>query len=146
MLPVRKRFVNRMPEFFDNEWETLFDWSNKNFSSNKSTMPSVNIKETDDNFVLEMAAPGMKKEHFVIELDKDQLTIKSEQNAENEESNEKYTRKEFSYESFQRTFNLNNQVINQSDIQAEYTDGVLRLTLAKREEAKQQPARLIEVS
>lgn len=146
MLPARKQLLHSMPRFFENEWDTLFDWSNRNFSKDQTTLPSVNIKEDEDSFTLEMAAPGMKKDDFQIELDNDQLTIKSERQAEEEEKEERYTRKEFSYESFQRTFNLNNQVINQSEIKAEYTDGVLRLTLPKREEAKKQPSRLIEIS
>ena len=146
MLPIRKQVVNRMPSFFDSEWETLFDWTDKNFSGSNSTLPAVNIRETEDSYFLEMAAPGMKKEDFTIELDNDQLTIKSEMKEEAEENNKKYTRKEFSYESFQRIFNLNKQVVNQAEIKAEYTDGILTLTLPKREEAKEQPSRLIEIS
>ena len=106
----------------------------------------MNIRETEDSYFLEMAAPGMKKEDFTIELDNDQLTIRSEMKEEAEENNKKYTRKEFSYESFQRIFNLNKQVVNQAEIKAEYTDGILTLTLPKREEAKEQPSRLIEIS
>ena len=146
MLPIRKQVVNRMPRFFDSEWETLFDWTDKNFSGSNSTLPAVNIRETEDSYFLEMAAPGMKKEDFTIELDNDQLTIRSEMKEEAEENNKKYTRKEFSYESFQRIFNLNKQVVNQAEIKAEYTDGILTLTLPKREEAKEQPSRLIEIS
>lgn len=146
MLPIRKQVVNRMPSFFDSEWETLFDWTDKNFSGSNSTLPAVNIRETEDSYFLEMAAPGMKKEDFTIELDNDQLTIRSEMKEEAEENNKKYTRKEFSYESFQRIFNLNKQVVNQAEIKAEYTDGILTLTLPKREEAKEQPSRLIEIS
>lgn len=142
----RKSLLNQMPDFFEKDWEPLFDWSNRLQSNFQNTLPAVNIKETDHSFVLELAAPGMKKEDFVIEVENDKLLIKNKSEKTEEEKSENYTRKEFNYQSFKRSFTLDNQVINQSDIQAEYIDGVLTVTLAKREEAKQQPARMIEIS
>ena len=133
--------------FLDDDWNNLFEWRNRNFSNTTTTLPSVNVKETADEFTVEMAAPGMKKEHFDIQLDNDVLTIRSEVRHEDGEKDEdgKYTRREFSYQSFQRSFNLNNQVVDDANIRASYKDGILRLTLPKKEEAKEKPARTIEV-
>ena len=134
--------------FLDDDWNQLFDWRNRNFSSTTTTLPSVNVRETGNEFVVEMAAPGMKKEDFQIELHNDVLTIRSEQKHENEqqEGNGQYTRREFSYQSFQRSFNFNNRVVDDAQINATYRDGILRLTLPKREEAREKPARQIEVA
>jgi HSP20 family protein len=131
----------------DDDWNNLFDWRNRNFSRNTTTLPSVNVKETNDDFVVEMAAPGMKKDDFDIQLENDMLTIRSEVRHEDGEQNEdgKYTRREFSYQSFQRSFNLNNRVVDDANISATYEDGILQLTLPKKEEAKQKPPRQIEV-
>ena len=134
--------------FLDDDWNQLFDWRNRNFSSTTTTLPSVNVRETGNEFVVEMAAPGMKKEDFQIELHNDVLTIRSEQKYEANQENEKgqYSRREFSYQSFQRSFNFNNRVVDDAQINATYRDGILRLTLPKREEAREKPARQIEVA
>lgn len=134
--------------FLDDDWNNLFEWRNRNYSSPTTTLPSVNVKETGDEFVVEMAAPGMKKEDFDIQLDNNMLTIRSEQRSghDEQEENGKYSRREFSYQSFQRSFNLNNQVVDDANIQATYEDGILRLNIPKREEAKEKPARQIQVA
>jgi HSP20 family protein len=94
-----------------------------------------------------MAAPGMKKEDFKVELNNNILTISSEQKHENEEKEgEKYNRKEFSYQSFQRSFQLSREAVDADNIQAKYENGVLRLVIPKREEVKQKPTRLINIS
>ena len=140
--------IPAMSRFLDDDWNNLFEWRNRNFSSNTSTLPSVNVKETGEEFVVEMAAPGMKKENFDIQLDNNTLTIRSELRSEtnDQEENGKYSRREFSYQSFQRSFKLNNQVVDDAHIQATYEDGILRLSITKREEAKEKPARQIEVA
>lgn len=128
--------------FFNND---LFNWDN-NFTSSGNSIPAVNIKETPDSFVVEMAAPGMNKKDFKIEIDGSALTISSEkQNESEEKEGETYNRKEFSYQSFYRTFYLPKEVVNADKIDAKYENGILRLEIAKREEAKQKPARLINV-
>ena len=107
----------------------------------------VNIKETADNFVVEVAAPGMTKKDFKIELDGNMLTISSEKSDQREENeDEKYTRKEFSYQSFYRTFNLPKEVVDAEKIEAKYENGLLHLMIPKKEEAKQKPPRLIQIS
>ncbi len=112
-----------------------------------STLPAVNIKETENDFQVEVAVPGKKKEDFTIELDQNVLTISSEDKNEKEETSEdgRYTRKEFNYSSFKRAFTLPDTV-EQEKIEAVYNDGVLNIIVPKREESKQKPKRMIAVS
>ena len=146
MLPVKTSLLPTVSRFLEDDWNSLFDWTNRNFALHQSTLPSVNIQENADNFVVEMAAPGMKKEDFIVELHNNVLTIKNEVKNEKKEEDANFTRKEFSYQSFQRSFNLNNNVVDDSNIQAKYQDGILRLTIPKKEEAKEKPSRLIQIS
>ena len=128
--------------FFNND---LFNWDS-NFANSGNSMPAVNIKEKPDAFIVEMAAPGMEKKDFKIELDGTALTISSEKQNESEaKDGENYSRKEFSYQSFYRTFHLPKEVVNADKIQAKYENGLLRLEIPKRDEAKQKPARLIDI-
>jgi HSP20 family protein len=139
---------NSLPGLFDDFFtKDLMDWSNSNFSVTGTTVPAVNVKETADSFEVEMAAPGMKKEDFKVELNNNVLTISSEQKQEHEEKgNERFTRKEFSYQSFQRSFQLSREAVDADNIQAKYENGVLHLVIPKREEVKQKPSRLINIS
>ena len=109
------------------------------------TLPRVNITETDEDFRVEMAAPGMKREDFHVELDNDILIISSEVSDTHEDNNSSYTRKEFNYESFKRSFHLPNTV-EADKIAAKYEDGLLRLVIPKKEEARRKPAKRIEIS
>ena len=140
--------TNSLPGLFDDFFtRDLFDWGTSNFSGAGTTLPAVNVKETADNFEVEMAAPGMNKEDFKVELNNNVLTISSEKKHEHEEKDgEKYSRKEFSYQSFQRSFQLSKEAVDADNIQARYENGVLRLSIPKREEVKQKPARLINIS
>ena len=140
--------INSLPTLFDDFFtKDLFDWGSGNFSNSGTTLPAVNVKENAENFIVEMAAPGMKKEDFKVELNNNVLTISSEQKHEHEEKdNERYTRKEFSYQSFQRSFQLSREAVDAENIQAKYENGVLHLLIPKREEVKQKPARLINIS
>lgn len=108
-------------------------------------IPAVNIREREEHFLLELAAPGMKKEDFKIKLDNNVLTISSEQKEANEEAKEKFTRKEFYYQSFSRSFTLPKSV-DLDKIKADYNHGVLSLTMPKREEAKVAINREIAIS
>ncbi|GAB3552986.1 Hsp20/alpha crystallin family protein [Spirosoma fluminis] len=110
-------------------------------------VPAVNVVEHSDGFRIEVAAPGLKKENFKLSLNHTNLTISAYQETQKEEqekSMEKYTRREFSYSSFQRTFTLPGSV-DADAIQASYNDGVLTINLPKREEAKVKPPRQIEI-
>jgi HSP20 family protein len=136
-----------LPLFFNDMFtKDLFNWGLSNFSNTGTTIPAVNVKETADNFEVEMAAPGMKKDDFKIELDGSMLTISSErQNQTEEKDEEKYNRKEFSYQSFYRSFQLPKEVVDADKINARYENGVLYLLIPKREEVKQKPRRTIEI-
>lgn len=129
-------------DFFSRE---LFNWGNNNFSATRSTLPSVNIKERDDRFEVEVAAPGMEKEDLKITLEGNLLSISSEKKTTNEENNAQYMRKEFSYQSFSRTFELAKDVVDEDKIEATYENGVLRLLIPKTEKAKKQEPKLIEI-
>ncbi len=129
-------------------FEDLFNDSRLADVSNfGSTLPAVNIKETADDFKVEVAVPGKKKDDFNIELDQNVLTISSEDKNETEEKSEDgtFTRKEFNYTSFKRAFTLPDSV-EQDKIKAVYKDGVLNITVPKREESKQKSKRMIAVS
>lgn len=137
-------FPTLFNDFFNRE---LFDWGESNYSNTGTTIPAVNIRETKDGFEVEMAAPGMKKSDFKIELDGNLLTIRSEASRQTEENEaEKYSRREFSYQSFQRSFTLSKDVVDAEKINANYENGVLHLHIPKRDEAKQKPPRMIQVS
>ncbi len=118
------------------------------FTSNFNTgitLPKVNIKETANDFAVEMAVPGLKKSDFQIEIDNQVLSISTETKEENERKEENYTRREFGYSSFKRTFTLPKSV-NADKINASYNEGILSILLPKKEEAKQKPARSIKIS
>ncbi|MGC4235095.1 MAG: Hsp20/alpha crystallin family protein [Niabella sp.] len=130
-------------DFFSRE---LFNWGNSNFSSTLTTVPSVNIKENSDNFEVEVAAPGMEKEDFHIMLEGTTLTISSSKKHQDEVKEDNYTRREFSYQSFQRTFQLPKEVVDEDRIEARYTNGLLKLVIPKTEAAKKKAPRTIEIS
>lgn len=109
------------------------------------TLPAVNIKEDKDEFSLEIAVPGMKKSDFNIDVDNNILSISSEINEEKLEKETNYTRREFGYASFKRTFTLP-ETVESNKISATYKEGILTVRLPKREEAKQKPAKRISVS
>lgn len=105
--------------------------------------PAVNVIEGKEDFKLEIAAPGLKKSDFDINVEKDTLTISAK--VENEKTDGvKYSRKEFDYNNFKRTFQLP-KTIDKTKIEAKFEDGILYLTLAKKEEAKELPARKIAI-
>jgi HSP20 family protein len=95
---------------------------------------------------VEVAAPGMDKKDFKIELNGNMLTISSERKNEWENKDgERYSRREFSYQSFQRTFQLPKDVVDEDKIEAKYDNGLLRLVIPKREHARPRPPRTIEI-
>ncbi len=135
-------FPSIFDRFFDGE---AFDWSNRNFSNTNTTLPSVNIKENQDAFTVELAAPGFEKGDFKIELNNNLLTISSEKKVENEtKEGEYFTKREFSYQSFSRSFTLPN-LADGEKIAANYENGILSVAIPKKEEAKPKPARMIEI-
>ena len=141
------KFSNRMPALFDRFFEPdIFDWSSRHFSNTNTTLPSVNIRENTDGFEVEMAAPGFSKEDFRIELNNNLLTISSEKKVEKEtKEGENFSRQEFSYQSFCRSFMLPSS-ISSDKIGAKYENGILRVSIPKKEEAKPKPAKQIQIS
>jgi len=122
--------------FFNDVFDSIL---NDSFLSDKlaTRVPAVNIAETENEFHIEMAAPGLKKEDFKISLDKNVLSVSAEKKAENFDEGKKYSKKEYSYNSFVRSFTLP-ETVDHSKIEAEYTDGILKLSIAKKEDAKIQ--------
>lgn len=132
---------NWLDDIFNRDLPSVFT---SNFNTGMS-LPKVNIKETADAFIVEMAVPGLKKSDFRIDLDNQVLSISTETKEESEHKGENYTRREFGYSSFKRTFNLPESV-NDEKIDANYKEGILSILLPKKEEAKQKPARSIKIS
>ncbi len=125
-----------MPTFMDdffNPWNQWFE--NGFFNSKTLTVPSVNIQENKDEFTLSLGVPGMKKEDFNIQVEGNLITISSEKEDMKEEKEAKFSRKEFNYSSFSRSFTLPDEV-SMDKIKAHYEDGVLKLSLPKKEEMK----------
>ena len=146
-MKLARRNENYFPSVFDRFFNNeLMDWDYSNFSTTNTSMPAVNVRETSEDFIIEMAAPGMKKGDFKISLLNNTLTISSEKKKEKEENSGKYTRKEFSYQSFQRSFSVPGNTVNAEKIEAKYDEGILNIILPKREEVKPQPVREIKIS
>ena len=142
---VKRKQENWIPSIF----EDLFNDSRlANVANFGSTLPAVNIKETEENFTVEVAAPGKTKEDFIIELNDDLLTISSESKTESSETSDsgRYTRKEFNYVSFRRAFHLP-ETVEQNKIEAKYENGILMIEVPKKEEVKAKAVkRMIAVS
>ena len=142
-----KRDVGYAPtlsNFFDDFFtRDLFNWPSS--SSTGTSIPKVNIYETDSEFHVEMAAPGMSKDDFKVELDNNMLTISSQLETEKDDENKNYQRREYSFQSFVRTFHLPDSAESEK-INAKYVDGVLNLVIPKKEEAKRKPVKTIKIS
>ena len=124
-----------MAPVFNDVFESIF---NDSFLSDRmiSRVPAVNICETDDHYLIEMAAPGLKKEDFNIKLDRNLLNVSVEQRREQNDQNRQYNKREFSYRSFVRSFALPDTA-DDAKIEAQYVDGILNIHVAKKDEAKQ---------
>jgi HSP20 family protein len=139
--------VPSIPALFDDFFSReLFNWGNNNFSSTNTTVPAINIQEKADHFEVEVAAPGMEKKDFNITLEGSILTISSVKQHTDEKKTDNYTRKEFSYQSFQRSLELPKDMVDGEKIKANYENGLLRLTIPKKEEAKRKAPKQIEIA
>lgn len=130
-----KASETRMPFFMDDFFKPWDSWFDKGLMGRMNTVPAVNITENKDDFKVAMAAPGMKKDDFSIDMEGNMLTISCEKEENKEEKDERFNRKEYNYSSFSRSFTLPDD-INKEKIEARYEDGVLKLVLPKKEEAK----------
>lgn len=132
----------RSPSFFD-------DFVMKDLFHHKPatglTIPSANIKETEKNFIIELAVPGKQKSDFNIHIEDQLLTISSEKKQEEKIENEKYTRREFVFHAFSRSFTLPD-TINQEQVKAAYENGILSIELPKKTEVEKNNKKLIHIA
>jgi HSP20 family protein len=137
--------IRKQPPFFPSLIDDLIntDWNLK-VPTFSGTVPAVNIKELDSQFEIELAVPGMKKDDFEIEVEDGVLSISSTQEEEQVNEKGKFTRREFSYSSFRRSFTLPDSV-NPTKIDAAYKEGLLLVLLPKHKEAQPQPKKLIKI-
>ncbi len=148
LIKNRRNFFPELPSIFD-DFITR-DWfqptTPNRYTGN--TLPAVNVKETASSFELEVAVPGMSKNDFKVELDNNVLVISAEHENKKEDKDKEgnYTRREFSYQSFSRTFSLPERIVEGDKIEAKYNDGILHIVIPKREEAKVKPLKQIQVS
>jgi HSP20 family protein len=144
MLPslrTRNSWPNLVEEFFNNDvlFPRFFD------NEIRKSLPAVNIMESKEDYKIEVAAPGLHKEDFRIDLENNVLTVYSEREEKKEGNEDKVMRKEFNYYAFTRSFTLP-MTVNADKIEATHKDGILYITIPKKEEAKEKPARQIKIS
>lgn len=139
LVKFNRTYPSFMDEFFGRDYYPVH-YERNGFKS----LPAVNITESDNGYTIEVAAPGLNKKDFKIDLDKNTLTIASVREDKQEENNERYTRREFRYSNFSRTFTLP-ETVDSDKISAVHKDGILHVDIPKMEEAKVKPARQIAV-
>lgn len=143
MLPVMRKRVYT-PGYFNN-------YASRDLVSNffndgaDYTIPAVNIKENETNFLIEVAAPGLNKEDFNIKIEKDVLTVSSENEEKSEENKDNFMKKEFSFKSFSRAFSIP-ETVDQNKVKASHNNGILEIELPKLDEAKVKKAKTIKIS
>jgi HSP20 family protein len=144
MTIVRRNYmVPELENLFNNVFKSGF------FNEDReelSTLPAVNVKENEDGFVLEVAAPGYEKDNFDISVENGIMTISATTEEKKEEKEENYTKREFNYTSFHRSFRLPEDTVDESTIKASYKNGILEVFIGKKEEVKPKPPKTIKVS
>ncbi len=137
-----------VPSIFDRFLEgDLMGWDSMNYTGQDSTLPAVNVTENNNEFLIDVAAPGMSKDDFKVNYENGRLAISAETKTEKKEKTEnKVTRREFSYQSFQRSFTVSEQMVNTDKIEAHYKDGILHISIPKRDEVKPKPPKAIKIS
>ncbi len=138
--PSFPTFSSMVENFFRDEDDFFNRWGNGRFS-----LPAVNVNETKEAFKLEVAAPGMSKKDFKVEVNNGVLCISSESKEEKEEKDESYTRKEFSYRSFKRSFWLPENA-DADAVKANYRNGILHISIPKTAVEEDAPSKVIEIS
>lgn len=134
-----------LPTLFNDFFKPWNEWfDNGSLFGRTLSVPAVNINENNDNYEVSLAVPGLKKDDFKIDVNGNMLTISSEKEETKEEKDKTFTRKEYNYSSFSRSFTLPEEV-NKEKIEAKYEEGVLKLTLPRKEEAKKATAKKIAV-
>ena len=135
-------FSSLFDEFFNNE---LSNWRRSNYSSTSTTLPRVNVRESEKEFSVEMAAPGMDKNDFNIQLDQNLLTISSEKQDMRKEDNDNYLCREFCYQAFSRSFTIPESADGEK-IAAKYNDGILSISIPKKTERASKKTKTINIS
>jgi len=132
---------------FSTFWNNFLNRDMDDFYVNSMTLrtPSVNIKEGKNEFMIEVAAPGMEKNDFSVNIDHNLLTIEAKKESKSESKEERFTRREFCYNTFSRSFTLPESIV-QEKIDAKYENGILHIELPKKEEAKVKPSREIAIA
>lgn len=146
---MSKHSLINLKEIFPESVEDFFtpwgDWFRKNSSwLSRTTIPALNVHEEKDHYLVTVAAPGLEKEDFNIEIDNNIITISASAEKEHEEEKKKYSRREYSYSSFSRSFTLPSDV-NADSINATYEKGILSLTLPKKEEVREETGKKITI-
>ncbi|MFO8000685.1 MAG: Hsp20/alpha crystallin family protein, partial [Marinilabilia sp.] len=133
-MALARRFNNQQPDLA-NIFEDFFGgdfFGTPATSTRRTSVPAVNVHENENEYVIEVAAPGMKKDDFKVEVNNDVLTISAEKEEKDEEKEEGYTRREFCYSTFNRSFAIPKNEVDDGKIDAKYEDGILKITLQKR--------------
>ena len=137
-----------LPSLFEDFFNR--DWADSTLATRTyaATLPAVNILETNDDFSIEVAAPGMKRDEFRVELDNNVLTISSnrEEKQDQQDETRNYSRREFNYQFFHRSFTLPENKVEGEKISARYEDGILHITVPKKDEAKVKPIKQIAIA
>lgn len=138
-LSLTRPFGLIRPRLFDDFFSPVSEWFGDGdlFPEIRQTVPAVNITEDDNAYHLSLAAPGMKRDDFKVDIEGSLLTISSEKESDKEEQTKRFSRREYSYSSFTRSFNLPDEV-NREKIDAHYENGILKIMLPKREEARRK--------
>ena len=140
------RSLSKVREMFPTVFDDFFKpWFEGDIPGRTLTVPAVNITEEKDNYKVELAAPGMNKEDFSIDIEGNMLSISASKEEEKEEQEKRYTRKEYNFSSFSRSFTIPEEV-HKEKIEAKYDDGVLSLSLPKSEQAKKSNGHRISVN
>jgi len=136
-----RRMLEDMPSLLS----SFFDDSIWGFDGSRArTLPATNIIEEDDHFLIQMAVHGMKKDDFHVDVENGMITISSEKKEEKEKKEKNYRRREYNYFSFERSFSLPDTV-KQDDIHARYDNGILSLSIHKKESSKKLPKKAIKI-
>jgi len=132
----------RKSSVLDDFFKPWNEWFDGGLWGRTINIPAVNIIEHKDEYMVSLAVPGMKKDDFKIDVDANMLTISSEKEENKEEKDKKFTRKEYNYSSFRRSFTLPEE-INKEKIDATYEDGVLKIALPCKEEVKKNEKHIV---
>ena len=139
-------FFPKVPDFFDDFLtRDLFNWDTNMSSISTNNIPSANIQELNDAFLIELAVPGLNPEDLNVELENHELTVSCEKQTEHKQDEGRYISRGFNYQMFKRTFHLAKNIVDESAIKAKCENGVLRLHIPKKEEAKALPPRTIQI-